>query len=341
MDSSDQLYGVAIMNYFITYLYKYVCPVFYLLGIIGNLISMIIFFIKSWRKNVCVFYLTCYLFFNICYLTFHSCVRLLNFILPYSPPESNNILCKLFLYAYYLLATLPGNVLIFASIDRLLISSQNVDTRLYSSKRLAYFSISISSIIWMIYYSHLLAKSHIQQVVSNDYVCTFDQSEPYLSFVYYSLVGTVLVSCLIVIIVCILSFKNVRSIRALPRQQRTRQVRSMTKKDFQLLRCLYALDHIYAFFILLSTIYDLCNAFLLQTQAETLFQQTLYNFLSSIFTFLTLIPYVSNLGIFMIISKAFRHEVKRICYKMIGKTITSFSEDENNAQINIFATIAS
>ena len=40
------------------------------------------------------------------------------------------------------------------------------------------------------------------------------------------------------IVLSILSFKNVRHIRPVPRQQR-KQLRSMTKKDFQLLRCLY------------------------------------------------------------------------------------------------------
>ncbi|CAF4264335.1 unnamed protein product, partial [Adineta steineri] len=58
--------------------------------------------------------------------------------------QNNNVaLCKIYIYVAYICATCSPTVLILASIDRLLISSQNVDTRLYSSKRLAYFMISI------------------------------------------------------------------------------------------------------------------------------------------------------------------------------------------------------
>ena len=46
------------------------------------------------------------------------------------------------------------------------------------------------------------------------------------------------------IILSILSFKNVRGIRSIPRRQR-RTGRIMRKEDFQLLRCLFVKDIIY------------------------------------------------------------------------------------------------
>ncbi|CAF3684379.1 unnamed protein product, partial [Adineta steineri] len=42
--------------------------------------------------------------------------------------NSNVIVCKLYFYASFLFAALSPTILILASIDRLLISSQNVDT---------------------------------------------------------------------------------------------------------------------------------------------------------------------------------------------------------------------
>ena len=58
------------------------------------------------------------------------------------------------------------------------------------------------------------------------------------------------------IILSIFAFKNVRHIRAIPRQQR-HQIRSMTKKDFQLLRCLFVQDIVYIIFSIIDK-YILC-----------------------------------------------------------------------------------
>ena len=69
-----------------------------------------------------------------------------------------------FIYVSFLFSTLLPTILILASIDRLLISSQNVDTRLYSSKRLAYFSISISTFFWIVFNFHILIKVNIQEL---------------------------------------------------------------------------------------------------------------------------------------------------------------------------------
>ncbi|CAF1238454.1 unnamed protein product [Adineta steineri] len=61
--------------------------------------------------------------------------------------NTNVVLCKIYLYFAFLFSSVTPTILILASIDRLLISSQNVDTHLYSSKRLAYFSISINELV--------------------------------------------------------------------------------------------------------------------------------------------------------------------------------------------------
>ena len=40
---------------------------------------------------------------------------------------------------------------------------------------------------------------------------------------------------------------------------------------------------------------------------------------------------------FFIISKAFRREIKRVAYKIVGQYLTPLREDENNVKINIVA----
>ena len=205
-----------------------------------------------------------------------------------------------------------------ASIDRLLISSQKIDIRMYSSKRLAYFLLSISTPFWIIYYLHFLIKSDVEEVFDDYFSCTFGNSEPYLSFVYYSLAGTNIIGCLTIAILVLISLKNIRYFRRMSRQQRTRQVHTMKRKDFQLLRCLCILDIIYTVFSMLSLMYDIFYTFILKDETKLSMEQTIYSFLSRFFTFLTSIPYGSCFMVFFIISKAFRLEVKQLFRKTIG-----------------------
>jgi len=306
------------IDHLFSYIYKSIGLIIYVLSSLGNVISIGIFLTKSWRKNVCVFYLTCYTLSGVFYVNIFILTEIINNISGYSLHKSNDIFCKLYLYSYFLFATLAPNVLIFASIDRFLLSSRNVDARLYSSKRLAYFSLGISSLLWSLYYLHIPINSGIQQISSTEFKCDFDQSQAYLSFVYYSLAGTNIIGCLTIAILVLISLKNIRYFRRMSRQQRTRQVHTMKRKDFQLLRCLCILDIIYTVFSMLSLMYDIFYTFILKDETKLSMEQTIYSFLSRFFTFLTSIPYGSCFMVFFIISKAFRLEVKQLFRKTIG-----------------------
>jgi hypothetical protein len=336
--ASSESYYIELLNNISIYMYRYGNPVIYIIGIIGNLLSLIIFLKKSWRKNVCVFYFTICLLFNFVYL--NSSILAGTFINGFNINLQNSsvILCKIYFYIAFLFSTVPPNILILASIDRLLISSQNIDTRLYSSKRLAYFSISISTFFWFIFFFHILIKVNIQQFGPSYFVCDFDQSRLYLDFVSYSTLVTTILNDLFMIVLTIFSFKNVRRIRAIPRQQRNK-VRSMTKKDFQLLRCLFVQDIVY---ISLSTFFNICSIYteVMGDQLQTPLEQAINNFLTKFSTFFYNIFYCSNFFIFLIGSKAFRQELKRMIYKLCGKQLIVMQDDENkqnNMELNVVA----
>ena len=82
----------------------------------------------------------------------------------------------------FLSSTYCPTLLIYASFDRLLISSQNVDTRLYSSKRLAYLFVCTNFVFWTIFSFHVLIKVNILQFGVGQFVCTYDLSQSYLNF---------------------------------------------------------------------------------------------------------------------------------------------------------------
>jgi len=74
----------------------------------------------------------------------------------------NVIICKVYFYVSFVFSTL---------IPCILISSQNVDTRLYSSKRLTCLSLSISIVFWFIFYLHLPISVTLQQYESSSTIC--------------------------------------------------------------------------------------------------------------------------------------------------------------------------
>lgn len=237
-----------------------------------------------------------------------------------------------------LFGTLTPTILILASIDRLLISSQNIDTRLYSSKRLAYFSISISTFFWTLYNIHALIKVNIQQIYPGVFTCTYDLSRAYLDFVTFSLATIHLVFFLLMIVLCLFAFKNVRRIRAAMRKTRIREVRSMTKKDFQLLRCLFLQDILFICFGMLLIVYYTYYA-ITKDRARSILEQGIISFLSRFFTFLYAIPFCANFFVYILVSKAFRFEVKRTIYRVMGKQIQPIREEEPATRDNAVSTI--
>ena len=201
---------------------------------------------------------------------------------------------------------------------------------LYSSKRLAYFLISISTVFWFIFYIHVLIKVEIEQIYPTVFVCSYATSGLYFEFNYYSNLVINIILSVILIILSTLSFKKVRRIRIVPRQQR-QQLRTMNKKDFQLLRCLYVYDIVYIIFIAFPSIYGVYLA-ITKDQTFTPLAQAIINFIQNVCTFLHHIPYCASFFIFISVSKAFRQEIKRLMWKMVGKDQARIQEEENREQ---------
>ena len=306
---------------------KFGTSILFFMGNLGNLCSILIFSTRSWRKNVCVFYFTFNLWCNLAYINSSMLGNFFIIALNVNAHNSNNVICKLFYYIKLLCSSIYPTVLILASIDRLLISSQNVDTRLYSSKRLAYLTVTISLFFWVLSLVHILIKVNIQEVYPGIKICYYDLSGNYYDFLFYSVLLVSAIMPLIMVILSTLAFKNVRMIRIVPRQ-RQRELRSMNKKDFQLLRCLFAQNIIYILFsipIVFSVVYSRILRYRTLTQLDV----AIVTFLNNIGTFFHSIPYCSSIVIFLVISRAFRQELKRWYHKILLKDWILPNEEEN------------
>lgn len=313
MFSSDNSH-IKILNNILVYIYRYGNPVIYILGNIGNLLSIIILSKISLKTNVCVFYF--YIFFLLNSIYLNSAILGFTFLIGFDIQilDSSIILCKSYYFLTFFISTLFPTILILGSIDRLLISSQNV----YQSKRFAYFSISISALFWFIFNFPLLIEFNLKEIKPFVFICSYDPSKFYVDFFYYSLMIIEIIFFLIILILCIISFKNIRRIRKISRWQRTHHIRSITKKDFQILRCLFIHDIIYLISEIFSSVFYVYMT-ITKFQTRTPWEKAMSNFLSDLFIFFSFIYYCVSFFVFIIVSKAFRNEFKRLVYKIFGK----------------------
>ena len=307
------------------YLNRYIGPIAFILGNIGNLLCFRIFLIKTWRKNICIFYFLICLILNTIYI-YTVLVRTV-FVTGFkiNVLTRNTILCKSSYYLAYLSIVYFPILCILSSIDRLLISSQNIDTRLYSSKRLAYLLISTSFIIISVFSLHVFIRVSIQETSSIVFICYYDQSLFYRKFILYSNLILSLGSQLIIFIISFFSFRNVRRIRAI-RQKKRDRIRSMNKKDFQLLRCLYAHNILYLFSIL-ANIVSLIYGLIYSIDTRTTIQQIIFNFFFDFGAFIHSVFRCSSFFIFISLSKAFRQEIKRLGYRICNQNVNPIQDE--------------
>jgi hypothetical protein len=105
----------------------------------------------------------------------------------------------------------------------------------------------------------------------------------------------------------------------------------MTKKDFQLLRCLFVQDIVFITFTIplsVSMAYQAATLYKIRSSLE----QAIVNFIINFCTFLHYSPYCASFYIFVVVSKAFRNEPKRMIYKICGKDLAPIREEENKQE---------
>ena len=197
----------------------------YIFGNMVNLFCAWIFVEKVWRKNVCVFYFTICLFLNLCNL-------------------NSTILASIFL----------GDFNIHVENSNVIFSSMFYLSNLYFHRIFLHLSIVVNSFSkcwdsfvqfkWIVFNFHVLIKVNLCETSPSVFVCFYDDSGLYLEYFSYSSLFITILYDLLMIILTILALKNVGHIKSIPRR-RQNQLRSMTKKDFQLLRCLFTQDIVY------------------------------------------------------------------------------------------------
>lgn len=329
MDSASA-HSTDVFENIISYLYRSIGLVLYISGNVGVLISVWIFHWKPWRKNVCVFYFLVSLFANFVQMNNFLLANIANLGFQDQLINNSPILCKLTNYVAFVFDEISPSILVFASIDRLLISSADVNTRLYSSRRLAYFSLSVSSAIWIVFFIHILVRFDIYPLGPFTIICIYEPGGIYAEFLNNSQLAINLALFLLMVILSAFSFRNVRRLQLLPRQQRQGR-RTMHKRDFQLLRCLFVKNIVHIVFHGFMVAYAVYQA-ITTSHLLTAWEQARKRFLFNFCIFMHLIPSCTDFYIYVIFSKAFRQELKRMLTKTVGRNLVADRDEDKELE---------
>jgi hypothetical protein len=135
-----------------TQLTLYGYAVFMVLGNIGNIFVVILF--NRQRQSACSIYLISAAIMNIVYLTLYGFVQ----IFPFSYNDGTIraiVVCKFYIYIVIVLGQVAKTMLVFACIDRFLITSDRASFRAFSTPKKAKYLICFSIIFWFLTSIHI------------------------------------------------------------------------------------------------------------------------------------------------------------------------------------------
>jgi hypothetical protein len=299
--------AIIVLQSATQYLYQVGCPILMLIGTIGCILNLIVFTQKNLRKNPCSIYFIAYNIANLLYIYSSLLSLMLDVGYNIDPSSHYLIICRLRLYAAILFNCLSPFYLILASIDRILVTSQNALTRQRSTRRLAYVCIIGGTLFWTLFHIHALIFTNIIQLGPNIFLCYFSAGV-YLAFVgYYSIIKEILALSLMIIF-GIWTVKNIRSTgraRVAPDLSiggttMENNLHSAASKDRQLILMLRIDITIYASFSFMYAI------FLMYQQIK------IENSVRNICLFSIGIPFCSSCYGNLFASKTFRKEVKKV-----------------------------
>ncbi|CAF1280224.1 unnamed protein product [Adineta steineri] len=300
------------------YLYQFGCPILMLIGTISCILNLIIFTQKNLRKNPCSLYFIGYNLANFLYI--YSSLLSLTLGVGYNidPSAYNLIICRLRLYTVILFNCLSPFYMILASIDRILITSPNALTRKRSNRRLAYICILVGTCFWMVFHSHALIATNIIQLAPNYFLCYFSPGVYFVFVSYYSIMKEI-VALLLLTIFGLWSIKNIRSmrrVRAAPDISLSGtavgdNAYSTSSKDRQLVLMLLMDITIYGLFSFMYAIFLMYQQ-ITQNAIKNAEQIEMESIIQYLCLFGIGIPFCTGCYTNLIVSKTFRHEVKKV-----------------------------
>lgn len=297
-------------------LYRFGGPIFIFIGTVSGILSLIVFTQKCLRKSPCSIYFNAYNIATLILIYGSFLPTTLEMGYDITPTIHHRTLCRLRLFTSFLFNCLCPFYLLLASVDRVLVTSPNARTRQRSTHRLAFLSIIIGTICWIIALAHVLVYSEIITLQTGQRVCYPTLGWYSKAISYVSLVKEILIPLLMAFF-GLWAIRNIRNIRRITiatnstsgvgNQTATSSISSRAR-DRQMILMLLVDITIYIFFSLLMAISLMYEQITLDPNKDfkVFFVET---FVKSIAIFASHIPFCVTCYANLMVSKTFRKEV--------------------------------
>lgn len=316
--SSDANF-VALLQSILTNLYKFGGFILMSLGTLGCIISLIVFTRKNLRRNPCAMYYVAVNVGNLLLIYASFLPSTLHNAYNIDPSVYSLWVCRCRSYTVILFDALSPIYLIFASIDRVLLTSPNARTRQRSTVRLAYICIICITLSCLAFYSHSFVFADILQLAPGFFFCYFQLGLYALLMSYYLAIVKGILVPLSMLLLGLWTVRNVRNVgRVVPIPDlsmngtaATGGMRSPHSKDRQLIRILLIDISIYIIFnVMISVV--LVYQQMTQHQTKSYVQARIASFLVSVGVFSAYVPFCIGCYTNLLVSKTFRHEVNNV-----------------------------
>jgi hypothetical protein len=285
-----------------------------ILGNIGNVFIAIIF--SRQHQSACAIYLICSAVVNMVYLTYDGIATIL---MLYYPDRTTLVIifCKTHKYILYVLGQEAKTMIVFACIDRFLITSSRANFRAFSTPKRAKYFIFFSFIFW------LLSTIHVPIMITVvNAQCT---TSGVYSIIYsiYTIIFVGLIPSITSTIFGYLTYRNMKQIhnRIQPVvQNRVNTNTSIQRRDRDLLIIVIAEVVTYVittalFPLILLEI--LISEYVMPNKSVQYLQIEIFIF--NIALFLLFVNCAAPFYTYLISSKSFRRDFKQLIINIYGK----------------------
>ncbi|CAF0749562.1 unnamed protein product [Rotaria sp. Silwood1] len=142
---------------------RYCLIALFLLGTTGLTLNTLIFTRPIFRQNSCVLYFLASTVANYFVVFFILPSRILSDGFDIDPGQYNLFYCKIRFYTYFTAKSLSSWFIVLACLDRKMSSSQNPHRRAFARLNVARWMIFFTTLIGLIFYSHVLIFYEIDQ----------------------------------------------------------------------------------------------------------------------------------------------------------------------------------
>ncbi|CAF1391909.1 unnamed protein product [Adineta steineri] len=295
------------------YITRYVLSTALILGSLGNFIAIIVFSQKKHRTNSCSIYLVAVSMFGI--LSANLGIAPLVYALDhFNAINSSLVLCRVRGYTLQVTAMCFRYTLILMCVDRYALCSSRAAIRALCRPQIAYRSIGIVIIFWMIMSIHFL----IWENIENNLCSLYGLYAQIIGF--YSLILTGTIPILSMILINILIKKALRQLRT--RIQPIDNTRQIRQRDIQFIKLMMV--EVIVFIICTATyplmfLYtNISNSIILNKTNERKQIETFLSFITM--SVLLYMNYNTMFFVHSFTSKTYRMEVKEFILKIIRKS---------------------